>query len=147
VAPEILEFGTPIPGAVYVLRPGGYGVVFNRGGEVAVIATPKGCHLPGGGQEAGEGPEAAAIREAYEECGLRIRVLGLIGTADELVYAVEESTHFRKRCSFFRAELISQDGCGEPDHRLAWLTPEQAGIALCAGSQGWAVALACAGAE
>lgn len=142
MAPDIPEFGTPLSGAVYLLRPGGYPVVFNRAGEVAIVVTPTGCYLPGGGQEAGESPEEAAIREAHEECGLRIAVLEAIGTADELVYAAEEGAFFRKRCSFFLAELLACDGGGEPDHRLEWMTPGQAAVVLRHASQRWAVSRA-----
>src|SRR5262249_10057723 len=96
--PSIPEFGTFVSGATYVLRPGGYAVIFSAAGEVAAVSTPQGLMLPGGGQDEGEPPETAAVREVEEECGFRIGLGPRIGMADELVYAADEGTHYRKRC-------------------------------------------------
>lgn len=77
-------------------------IVVNRSGECLLIRHTyrEGWHLPGGGVEAGESPEAAAIRELHEEA--RVAVLGrpkLVGAflskyqgVDDypLVYAVTE---------------------------------------------------------
>jgi 8-oxo-dGTP pyrophosphatase MutT (NUDIX family) len=63
------------------VRSGGYAIVRNAAGEVAAVSTSRGLFLPGGGQEGTETPEHAAVREAYEECGLRIRV-GSVSAAD-----------------------------------------------------------------
>jgi 8-oxo-dGTP diphosphatase len=134
----IPEFGQAVPGVEYVLRPGGYAVIFNTTGEVAVVATPHGLALPGGGQDDGESPEDAAIRETREECGLRIALGRRIGIADELVYAGEEKTYFRKRCVFFVAEVVEKLGGGEADHELLWLSPERAAEELLHESQRWA---------
>src|SRR4051812_17263780 len=110
------EFGTHECGANYVLRPGGYAVIRRATGEVAVLATPGGYYLPGGGQNPGESPEQAAIREAREECGLVIQIDRLIAIADQLVFSAAEATHFRKRCWFYLAVAIASDGTsGEPD--------------------------------
>jgi len=142
---RIRSFGKPSPGARYVLRPGGYVVAHDPGavGAIAVVETPAGCFLPGGGQEAGESAEEAAVRETREECGLAVRLTGPIGTADELVFAAGEATHFQKRCSFFRAEVVRRDDGGEADHRLVWMAPEEAAVRLQHGSQRWAVRVGC----
>jgi 8-oxo-dGTP diphosphatase len=144
MAPHIPEFGSADAGATYVLRPGGYAVIFNAGGAVAVVATPLGLALPGGGQNEGEAPADAAVRETREECGLHVRLGKCLGVADELVHAADEGTHYRKRCTFFLAEVAAEGaGTGEADHELVWLSPEDAVARLLHGSQRWAVAEAC----
>jgi hypothetical protein len=48
VAAVIPEFGRPAPGAAYLLRPGGYAVIFSDDGDVAAVSTPlEGCRPPG----------------------------------------------------------------------------------------------------
>jgi 8-oxo-dGTP diphosphatase len=143
VATAIPEFGSATPGAEYVLRPGGYAVIFRSGGEVAVVSTPLGLALLGGGQEPAESAAAAAVREAHEECGLRITLGRCIGTADELVFAADEERHYRKRCTFFLAEIVAMSGGGEPDHELRWLPVADAVAMLLHESQRWAVSEAC----
>lgn len=135
----IPEFGAAIPGADYALRPGGYLVVRNSRGEIAVLSTPQGLFLPGGGQDSGEWPAQAAVREADEECNMRVQLKGLLGAADELVFAASEATYYRKRCVFFAAELVRSGEGGEGDHQLMWMTPEEASARLHHKSQVWAV--------
>jgi 8-oxo-dGTP diphosphatase len=141
---EIREFGTPVAEAEYHLRPGGYSVIRRTNGEVAVVTTPGGCFLPGGGREADETFEQAAIREAREECGLQIEIVGHIGVADELDYSEEERKHFRKRCTFFLAAVKAENFPPmEADHKLLWISTNDAATRLSHGSQRWAVAEAC----
>lgn len=138
------QFGELDAGADYVLRPGGYAVIFNDVGAIAVVVTPSGYYLPGGGQDAGESPEAATIREVREETGLQIILGACLGTADQLIFAAAEQLHFRKRCTFYLATVRHQLGPGEVDHQLHWLPPEDAHQRLRDGSQRWAVEQACA---
>jgi 8-oxo-dGTP pyrophosphatase MutT (NUDIX family) len=143
MAAAIPEFGRPAPGVEYVLRPGGYAIIFSDSGHVAAVSTPLGVALPGGGQQDGEPPEEAAVREVEEECGLRVMLGARIAVADELVFAADEQTHYRKRCTFFLAQIIGRHGGSELDHELVWLSPQDASTMLPHESQRWAVAEAC----
>ena len=136
---DIPEFGGRVAGADYVIRPGGYAVVRNEAGEIAVVRTPKGYFLPGGGQEPGEALEQAAIRETAEECGLTVEITSSLGTADELVFKASQKTYYRKRCTFFSASVIDQIGDGEADHELVWMTATEASAHLSHQSQVWAL--------
>jgi 8-oxo-dGTP diphosphatase len=139
--PTVPEFGRPDPGMEYKPRPGGYVVVF-RGGvaEVAVVSTFRGLFLPGGGQEAGESPEDAALRETQEECGWRIQLGARIGVADEFVTVTDNGRRYRIRGVFFLAEILEASGFAAPDHEPIWLSSESAVATLLRESQRWAVA-------
>ena len=135
----IPEFGDAGPGAHYFLRPGGYIIVRNSLGDIAVVSTPQGFFLPGGGQDGLETPAQAAVRETAEECGLLIRLTELLGVADELVFATSEAKYYRKRCAFFGAELVACNDSGEADHHLVWMPAQEAATRLSHQSQRWAV--------
>jgi 8-oxo-dGTP diphosphatase len=139
----IPEFGTAVPGEDYILRPSAYSIITDAA-RVAIVFAPGGGYLPGGGQLDGESPEQAAMREALEECGLHIRLGRCIGLADELVYAGAEQAYFRKRCTFFVAELANRETAKptEPDHQLVWMSPADAMVALRHESQRWALTVA-----
>lgn len=140
---RVPQFGEQLTGAEYVLRPGAYTIIRRDTGEIAVVTTPGGTFLPGGGLEPGETPEQAATREVREECGMQICLGAAVGMADELVYAGDEGRYFRKRCAFFAAEFAGFNGnASETDHALSWLTPEVAARQLTHGSQRWALAAA-----
>ena len=87
----------------------------------------------------GESAKEALIREVLEECGFSIRVFDFVGMADKLAFIQKEQTYFRKRCSFFSAAAQSSaaPGGSEPDHRLVWLTPDEAMSQLSHESQRW----------
>jgi 8-oxo-dGTP diphosphatase len=136
---EIPEFGDSQPGAAYVPRPGGYAVIFDERGRLAVVATAEGLHLPGGGLEPGESAEAATLREVAEETGLRVEIRAFIGAAHELVFARQENVHYRKRCSFYRATVVGAGEPSEPDHELGWMAPHEALRSLHHEIQRWAV--------
>jgi 8-oxo-dGTP diphosphatase len=137
--PRIPEFGKPMAAARYPLRPGGYAIIFDYSGDVTVVSTPSGLALPGGGQNDGESPEDATVRETDEECGLRIELEKRLAVADQLAYSAEEQTHYRKRCTFFLARIIGSSVATEKDHELIWLSPQVAASELLFESQRWAV--------
>lgn len=137
---EILEFGRREPGVDYRLRPGSYGVLRDELGRVAVVETPVGNFLPGGGQEPGETSEQTLHREVREECGFAIRIGAWIGIADEFFFAPSEKIHFRKRGAFFTA--TREPGPLTPTdagHELRWCAPSEALAQLTHESQRWAV--------
>ncbi|MYL19603.1 NUDIX domain-containing protein [Halobacillus litoralis] len=55
-------------------------VILNETGKFVLIQGPKrGWEIPGGQVEEGESLTAAAVREAEEECGLKIEVIQFCG--------------------------------------------------------------------
>jgi len=127
--------GTPIS------RPSAYAVIADASGCVAVVRTPKGVFLPGGGIDPGESPREAVHREVREECGLLIRLGRWQTRAVEFVHSVAEKTTFEKRSTFFDATVTgAHAGAVETDHELEWLSVEDAVAALTPPSHQWAIA-------
>jgi hypothetical protein len=71
---------------------------------------------------------------------LQIKLGPLIGIADELTLAADDRTHYRKRCTFFLADIVGSVEAGEPDHELVCLSAADAIKKLRHESQRWAVA-------
>ena len=136
---DVPLFGDRVEGCAYVLRPSAYALVRNAGGEVAVVRTPRGTFLPGGGIEAGESAEQTIEREAIEECGLVVLPGRTIGTAIQIVHSADEDTCFEKRSTFLEAVSRGRVPAKERDHELAWLKPAEAVDALSHESHRWAV--------
>ncbi|MFQ5553191.1 MAG: NUDIX hydrolase [Thermoplasmata archaeon] len=67
---------------------GGVGLIWNREGRVVLLRHDPGSGwgrewvAPGGGALPGESPEETFLREAREEVGLRVGILGLTRTFD-----------------------------------------------------------------
>ena len=138
-AHTIPQFGTRSSNQEYVLRRSAYVVLRNHDGFIAVVSTPMGVFLPGGGQHVGESPERAAVREAAEECGLQAKLETCVGVADEFVHAKSEGTYFVKRSTFYRACVVGLATASEPDHELVWLSTEEAEQKLSHGNHRWAI--------
>ena len=137
---NIPESGDKLLGKTYVPRPGAYGLIFNDAGRIAVLETPRGCFLPGGGTEEGETPEETLIREVREECGFTAAVGKRLGEAAEYRDTPGHDYAIRKDCVFFAATVISAGGAAaEADHTLRWLEPMEAETRLAHGSQQWAM--------
>jgi len=135
-------FGTRIEGRAYVRRPSAYALVRNGGGEWALVQTPQGCFLPGGGMEPDETSQQTVERESREECGFVLRPGRVIAQAIQFVYSTQEKEYFEKICEFVEAELIDMVAPVEDDHELIWRDVDEALKSLSHGSHRWAVARA-----
>ncbi|WP_010585415.1 NUDIX domain-containing protein [Schlesneria paludicola] len=140
-----LEFGIQSAEEVYLPRPGSYAVCLrheDHGDLVAIVQTPQGAFLPGGGACQGESAEETLLREVLEECGRSLTILERLGFALEYVNAPGEGC-FAKQCTFFLVRLGDADVCeSEADHELVWMPVATALNNLTHQSQAWAVSIA-----
>ena len=135
----MMTFGERLPQTEYIPRPGGYAII-ERDGLIAVVTTPTGKHLPGGGIDRGETVIEGTLREVREECGFDVRIVREIAHADEYTYDRVDDVHYLKHCTFFMAERLGSNTyeC-EVDHTHEWLTPEEAASVLKFECQRWVV--------
>lgn len=136
---DIPVFGSRVDGCPYVIRPSAYALVLDARGAVAIVRTPRGCYLPGGGVAAEESPEQAIEREAIEECGLVLRPRRILAEAIEIVYSARENTCFEKRSTFIKADLTGLTSSLEEDHLLVWMDIEEAIESVTSESHRWAL--------
>ncbi len=135
---RVPAFGEPRAGTR--VRPSAYAIVQDEAGRFAVVRTKTGLHLPGGGSDAGESPDATVVREAREECGFELALGAWRRHAIEHVYSDEERTQFEKRCTFMDARRVGGPGVPmEPDHELLWLTAAEAMVRLKPLASRWAI--------
>lgn len=132
-------FGTRSEEHAYVRRPSAYALVQNGGGEWALVRTPQGCFLPGGGMEPHETPQQTVERESREECGFVLRSGRVIAQAIQFVFSPGEKQYFEKVCDFVEAELVDMVAPVEDDHELIWLNRDDALKSLSHESHRWAI--------
>jgi 8-oxo-dGTP pyrophosphatase MutT (NUDIX family) len=133
-------FGASPTGVFEIVRPSAYGIIADSQGRLAVVHTPLGLSLPGGGSDEAESPEATVVREAREECALDIQVGRWRRTAIEHVFSMGEQAQFEKRNTFCDAAVLGAAGePSEPDHLLEWMSAAQAAALLVPASHRWAV--------
>lgn len=135
------QYGRRIDGRTYILRPGVYAVIQNDQRQIAIVQTPGGIGLPGGGADAGESPEQTLHRELREETGRQIVVRRPLGQCVEFVHSSTEGD-FEKKCSFFLADFDRNAPATplEPGTEILWLAGLDATAVLTHQSHRWAVA-------
>ena len=136
--------GAPIFGARsererYTVRPSAYGLIEDGRGQIALVRTPQGIFLPGGGIDAGETATQAVVREAQEECGFLVRVGTWATFAVQFCFSESEKTHFEKRCTFVDAVFEATAPAKEADHELVWMAFDAASAIMAHESHGWAI--------
>lgn len=132
-------FGVPEPGRRYRDRVGAY-LVTEHAGHIALIQTPKGYFLPGGGMEPGESAETCIRREILEELGYTVRIDEVLGIAD--MYVRHETIGWFHPVQYYlRGELIHKVSVPiEEDHKMVWRPAIEAENLLFPECQRWAVA-------
>lgn len=131
-------FGTRILGRTYQPRPGSYVIIEDEAGRIALVSTPLGVFLPGGGQDPGETHEETIRREVIEECGRIVEVTSPLGRADHYLWSPKEGAFYCKECSFFTGRIVGEAEPVEIDHELIWREPQET-WSLLPASQRWAV--------
>jgi ribosomal protein S18 acetylase RimI-like enzyme/8-oxo-dGTP pyrophosphatase MutT (NUDIX family) len=133
-------FGSAPPHEPTRVRPSAYGLVTDSENRLAVVRTPQGVFLPGGGIEPGETPRDTVLREVLEECGFEVCVGSWNVRAVDVVYSPSEQSHFEKRSTFLDAHPSGRQATRrEPDHELEWMPPPAAMGSLAHPSHRWAV--------
>lgn len=137
---KVPVFGAPPDGASATVRPSAYAVIVNDLGQFAIVRTPEGVYLPGGGMDTGETPEDTVIRETLEECGFAIRIGSWTTAAVQFAWSDAEQTYFEKRCTFVDATVLGPDVSRlEADHEVLWVDADRAAEMLTHESHGWAL--------
>lgn len=137
-----LQFGRTQGGLVYRERATAHGICARGEREIAIVRigreAPFEHDLPGGGVEADEDEAGALMREFLEETGLTVWPNQLIGRAGQ--YWVHRGEPRNNLSTFYEVELSASDADPvEPDHKLVWMAPTDAILAVRHESHAWAV--------
>ncbi|MEX0310781.1 MAG: NUDIX hydrolase [Tateyamaria sp.] len=119
----------PDPKRRYIARPGAYAIL-PRGQSVLLTfqsAPEPEFQLPGGGIDPGETPLQAVHREVFEETGWRIARPRRLGAFRRFTFMPEYDLWAEKICHIFVARpVLSLGDPTEPDHTVAWMSPDEA---------------------
>ncbi len=132
-----LQFGQSIENCIE--RESAYGVIKNTSGQLLVIDVNGTLHLPGGGIDPGEDPEAALIRECVEEAGCTVQNLKLIGSANQFCSHTKLGPMNKLGMFYIGQTLDIVLNGSEHDHVPLWMSKEDILKSNMADFQKWAV--------
>ena len=142
----MLAFGAPLPGLTYKDRAAAFGIAENGVGQIALAQVTKPgkapyFDLPGGAVDGGETEVEAVVREFCEETGLVVEAGLLVETVSQL-FLKSDGQPVRNFGGIYVVEVTGErPGLKvEDDHRLVWLDPRDAVVALRHDAHAWAVA-------
>ncbi len=126
-------------------RPAVFAVVERRG-QLALICVsrenlPPIYDLPGGAIEPGESDARALAREVVEETGLIVTAGDELARADHYMVKADGEP-VNNRCVLMTATAEGYDPASkvEDDHKLIWVSPDEALRLIRLDSQAWAIA-------
>ncbi|MBQ9081926.1 MAG: NUDIX domain-containing protein [Clostridia bacterium] len=131
-------FGKKEENESYLDRRGAY-LIPIRDDMVAVVRTPKGYFLLGGGMDDGETDVQCIRRECMEETGCAV------GVGERVCSAEKYGKHptlgwFHPIQTYYLGELLRRERIPEEDdHRLEWVTYEEIRGRMFSDMQGWAI--------
>lgn len=135
---EIVEFGNRIVGFKYKDREAVYGLLL-KNEKVAIVETPKGFFLPGGGVEENETHEECLIREMKEEIGIEVKLNEYTGKSVLYYMSPENKICYNLYGSFYTVDEAKRVVKSEDDHKLVWMDLNEAISKLKLIYQVWAI--------
>lgn len=122
----------------YIDRKGAYFVAIDDD-KIAVVKTPKGLFLLGGGLDKNESDKECIIRECAEEIGYKVQIDGFVCSA-ETYQEHSEIGFFHPIQHYYVGKLCEQISIPtEQDHKLEWVAYEQLKGNLFVPMQNWAL--------
>ncbi len=135
---SIVEFGVRISGIDYVNREGIYGILIKHG-KLAVVETPRGYFLPGGGLEPSETHAECLRRELIEEIGVEVSLGDYIGKSVLYDMSPKDKVYYNMFGTFYFVKEINKLTKLEDDHELVWMTLKEAKEKLKLVHQAWVI--------
>lgn len=134
-------FGQRLEGISYQMRVGAYGIIFDDTREkLAVVKTPKGLFLPGGGLEGYESHHECIKRECIEEIGLTVEVTSFLCQGEHYFNSDDLNTFWHMVAYLYLAKTTSGTRLAcETDHQLVWVLARTCPERLLVKQQAWAV--------
>lgn len=131
-------FGEKIGDNIYFDRLGAYLICINEN-KAAVVKTPKGYFLLGGGLDTNENHAKCIQREIIEEIGFTSNVFTYICSAEEY-WVHKELGYFHPVQYYYYGELLEKvTEPEEADHKLEWISIDNIENKMYIKSQGWAL--------
>ena len=100
------------------------GILVERRGKLLLVRRARAPYkgywdIPGGFVEAGEAPPKAAMREAKEETGLRVKIDGIVGAYPGIYSSGDHTFNV-----YFAAHAVGgREQAGDDATELRWFTP------------------------
>lgn len=111
----------------YILREGVYAIIQNEKNEIALVETPRGYFLPGGGVKAKESHDQALKREISEELGYSIESSCPISKYGQFILGKSQDKHYELVGTFYCTKLGQNlHSKVEEDHEMIWFDIDEA---------------------